>query len=65
MDYFIDHQKKTIHQRKFAGDRCEFTDTPVQFREFNSSLQYADDLVRNQNYTKCPHCKTAQSIQIT
>lgn len=60
MRYFIDHKRKQIHQREFAGDRCGFTETPVEKREFTDSLAYIEQLEEEREYFKCPHCRTVQ-----
>ncbi|MGK7376766.1 hypothetical protein ACSFXN_02920 [Planococcus sp. 1R117A] len=44
MQYFIDHKRKQIHQRQYAGDRCGFTETPVEKREFTNSFSYIEQL---------------------
>ncbi|MBZ5200055.1 hypothetical protein HU147_02395 [Planomicrobium chinense] len=60
MQYFIDHKRKRIHQRQYAGDRCGFMKTPVEKREFTDSLAYIGRLQEESEYLKCPHCRTAQ-----
>ena len=61
MTYFIDHLKKNIHQRLYAGDTCGFLQTPVKQREFTDSRAYVEQLEERDSYTTCPHC---QSVKI-
>lgn len=56
MKYFIDHLQKKIHLRQFAGDRCGFTETPVEQREFSDAEDYVAQLVAEESYTICTHC---------
>lgn len=62
MQYFIDHKRKRIHQRQYAGDRCGFMETPVEKREFTDSLAYIGQLEEVKEYLKCPHCGTIQIV---
>lgn len=62
MHYFVDHKKKRIHQRQFAGDRCGFVETPVEKREFTDQAEYVEQLGEKDSYEFCPHCQTVQSI---
>lgn len=62
MNYFIDHKKKTIHQKQFAGDRCGFTKTPVEKREFTDSLIYIQQLETEKIYSRCSYCRSIQII---
>ncbi|MGH2316627.1 hypothetical protein ACRC6Q_02610 [Planococcus sp. SE5232] len=62
MHYFVDHKKKKIHQRQFAGDRCGFVETPVEKREFTDRADYIEQLEEEDSYEFCPHCQTAQTI---
>ncbi|TWT06691.1 hypothetical protein FQV26_02450 [Planococcus sp. CPCC 101016] len=62
MHYFVDHKKKRIHQRQFAGDRCGFVETPVEKREFTDRAEYIEQLEERDSYEFCPHCQTAQMI---
>lgn len=61
MPYFIDHNKKSIHQQKFAGDRCGFVGTSIEKREFTNCPNYVDLLVKEQNYKRCAHCESFQT----
>ncbi|EGA88870.1 hypothetical protein GPDM_13491 [Planococcus donghaensis MPA1U2] len=60
--YFIDHKKKKIHQRQFAGDRCGFVETPVEKREFTDQVEYIQQLETKDLYETCKYCQQAQSI---
>lgn len=62
MDYFIDHEKKKIHRKRYAGDRCGFVRTPIEKREFTDSSSYVDSLLAGQAYSECPHCQSAQFL---
>ena len=62
MHYFVDHKKKKIHQRQFAGDRCGFIETPVEKREFTDRAEYIEQLEEKDSYEFCPYCQTAQII---
>ncbi|MBD8014741.1 hypothetical protein H9630_07880 [Planococcus sp. Sa1BUA13] len=62
MYYFIDHKKKQIHQRQFAGDRCGFVETPVEKREFTDEVEYIEQLEEKNSYEFCPYCQSAQTI---
>ncbi|MDN7246207.1 hypothetical protein QWY16_03410 [Planococcus shenhongbingii] len=62
MKYLIDHATKTIHQRVFAGDRCGFTTTPIEKREFKDCLAYIESLQTQKGYTICPHCTSVQQL---
>ncbi|WP_142826852.1 hypothetical protein [Planococcus soli] len=62
MHYFVDHKKKKIHQRQFAGDRCGFVETPVEKREFTNQADYIEQLESKDLYEFCPHCQQAQII---
>lgn len=44
MTYFVDHLKKNIHRRQYAGDAGGFIQTPVEKREFTDSLAYIEQL---------------------
>lgn len=60
MQYFIDHKKKRVHQKQYAGDRCEFMDTPAEDREFSGAETYVEWLVAEKLYLICPHCRSLQ-----
>lgn len=60
MKYFIDHNKKSIHQQKFAGDRCGFVGTPITSREFTNCPKYVERLIAEKNYKICSQCKAVQ-----
>ena len=62
MYYFVDHKKKKIHQRQFAGDRCGFVETPVGKREFTDRADYIKQLEAKDSYEFCSHCKQVQII---
>ncbi|MGE6367901.1 hypothetical protein ACQKDB_02120 [Planococcus kocurii] len=62
MYYFVDHKKKKIHQRQFAGDRCDFVETPVEKREFTDQVEYVQQLKNKDLYEMCKYCQQAQSI---
>ncbi|MDQ0428017.1 hypothetical protein QOZ98_000843 [Planomicrobium stackebrandtii] len=62
MHYFVDHKKKKIHQRQFAGDRCGFVETPVEKREFTNQADYIKQLEAKDLYEFCPHCQQVQII---
>lgn len=62
MKYLIDHLKKTIHQREYAGDRCGIPDTPIEKREFTDSESYIDSLEAEKGYVRCPRCKSSQIL---
>ena len=62
MHYFVDHKKKRIHQRQFAGDRCGFVETPVEKREFTDSADYIEQLEEKDSYECCPYCQSVQII---
>lgn len=62
MYYFVDHKKKKIHQRLFAGDRCGFVETPVEKREFTDRADYIEQLKKKNSYEFCPHCQQVQII---
>ncbi|TWT16023.1 hypothetical protein [Planomicrobium sp. CPCC 101079] len=62
MNYFVDHKKKRIHQKLYAGDRCGFTETPVEKREFTDSIDYIERLVTHKLYVKCAHCRSIQTV---
>lgn len=62
MFYFIDHKKRKIHQRQFAGDRCGFVETPVEKREFTDQAEYIEQLEQQGSYEFCPHCQSVQII---
>ncbi|ANU27244.1 hypothetical protein [Planococcus versutus] len=62
MYYFVDHKKKKIHQRQFAGDRCGFVETPVEKREFTDQVEYVQQLEIKNFYEMCKYCRQAQSI---
>ncbi len=62
MYYFVDHKKKKIHLRQFAGDRCEFVDTPVEYREFTDRVDYITQLEKKHHYKRCDHCQSVQTI---
>lgn len=62
MRYFVDHKKKRIHQKLYAGDRCGFTETPVEKREFTESSAYIEKLVAQKLYVKCEHCRSIQTV---
>ena len=62
MYYFIDHKKKKIHQRQFAGDRCGFVETPVEKREFTDRADYIEQLEEKNSYEFCPYCQSVQTI---
>ncbi|MDN7245318.1 hypothetical protein QWY16_18305 [Planococcus shenhongbingii] len=61
MKYFIDHNKKSIHQQKFAGDRCGFVGTPITSREFTNCPNYVKQLIQEKNYKDCSHCVSVQT----
>ena len=63
MYYFVDHKKRRIHQRQFAGDRCGFVETPVEKREFTDRAEYIKQLEKQDSYEFCPHCQAAQTIK--
>ncbi|WP_195913986.1 hypothetical protein [Planomicrobium sp. YIM 101495] len=58
MKYFIDHLEKRIHLRQFAGDACGFIDTPIEKREFSDEEDYFTQLVVEESYTICAHCRS-------
>jgi len=60
--YFIDHLKKIIHRRQYAGDDCGFLQTPVEKREFTDSLAYVKQLEEQELYTRCPHCQFVKML---
>lgn len=62
MTYFIDHLKKRIHRRHFAGDACEFLSTPVDEREFTDSHTYIHQLKEHNAYDPCPNCRSFQRL---
>ncbi len=62
MHYFVDHQKKKIHQRQFAGDRCGFVDTPIEKREFTDCVEYISQLESEDHYEYCLQCQSVQMI---
>lgn len=62
MHYFVDHKKKKIHQRQFAGDRCGFVETPVEKREFTDRADYIEQLEKKDSYEFCSHCQQVQII---
>ena len=62
MAYFIDHNRKRIHWKGFAGDKCGFIDTPVDQREFTDSPDYIDELLSDGAYKRCPHCRSVQML---
>lgn len=64
MMYFIDHDRKAIHRQQYAGDRCGFTTTPVSQREFTNCPAYAEGLVKNENYRRCPYCVSIQTTLV-
>lgn len=62
LNYFVDHKKKRIHKKQYAGDRCGFVGTPADKREFIDCEKYIEQLEKQEAYEKCPYC---QSIQLT
>lgn len=62
MYYFIDHLKKNIHKRQYAGDACGFLKTPLDKREFTDSHDYVKELRGKKSYTKCPHCQSMKTF---
>ncbi|MGI2328176.1 hypothetical protein [Planococcus sp. YIM B11945] len=62
MKYLIDHLTKTIHHRGYAGDRCDFLDTPIDKREFSGDEAYIERLKTDRGYINCLFCKTFQSL---
>ncbi|MGI2328252.1 hypothetical protein [Planococcus sp. YIM B11945] len=60
MMYFIDHNKKSIHLQKFAGDRCGFIGTPVKKREFTNCPIYVVRQIKEKEYNRCSQCATVQ-----
>lgn len=63
MTYFVDHLKKRIHRRQFAGDSCEFLSTPIEKREFTDSEAYIQQLEEKDRYTECPNCQSFQNLK--
>ncbi|MGO1058368.1 hypothetical protein ACTL32_04445 [Planococcus sp. FY231025] len=61
MMYFIDHDKKRIHRQLYAGDRCGFTGTPVEHREFTDCPAYTEGLITKEQYHRCPYCVSVQT----
>lgn len=59
--YFIDHDKKSIHRQLYAGDRCGFTSTPVNQREFTNCPAYTEGLIEKEQYRRCPYCVAIQT----
>ncbi|TWT13254.1 hypothetical protein FQV28_02940 [Planomicrobium sp. CPCC 101079] len=64
MTFFIDHNKKSIHLQKFAGDRCGFIGTPVSEREFTNCPKYVERLKRESRYNRCPYCTSVHTTLI-
>ena len=62
MDYFVDHQKKRIHLKRFAGDRCDFMDTPTGEREFTNKKSSIEQLEEQNSYMNCPFCQSIQTL---
>lgn len=62
MNYFVDHQKKRIHLKRFVGDRCGFMDTPTQKREFIDKKSYIEQLEEQNSYINCPYCQSIQKM---
>ncbi|MGI2328000.1 hypothetical protein [Planococcus sp. YIM B11945] len=62
LQFFIDHKKKKIHQRQYAGDRCGFVETPVDRREFTNSVAYIERLEMHSEYLVCPYCRSLQVL---
>lgn len=62
MNYFVDHQKKRIHLKRFAGDRCSFIDTPIEEREFTDKQSYIEQLKEQKSYMNCPYCRSVQAL---
>ncbi|MDN7241564.1 hypothetical protein QWY14_07155 [Planococcus sp. N028] len=60
MNYFVDHQKKRIHKKQYAGDRCGFVGTPTDKREFIDCEEYVEQLEKQEAYEKCPFCQSLQ-----
>ncbi|MGI2328971.1 hypothetical protein [Planococcus sp. YIM B11945] len=62
MTYFVDHLKKQIHRRMFAGDACGFMSTPFGKREFTDSHTYIYQLEEKDAYSECPNCQSFQGL---
>ena len=62
MIYFIDHLKENIHRRQYAGDACEFLQTPFEKREFTDSHVYVKELEEQKLYKTCPHCQSVKML---
>ncbi|ANU09818.1 hypothetical protein A1A1_05207 [Planococcus antarcticus DSM 14505] len=60
--YFVDHKKKKIHKRQFAGDRCGFIETPVENREFTDRADYIEQLEKKDSYEYCLHCQSVLTM---
>lgn len=62
MKYFVDHKKKYIHERLYAGDACGFLQTPVDKREFTDSRDYVEQLEERESYMTCQHCNSVKPL---
>ncbi|WKA59294.1 hypothetical protein QWY16_03835 [Planococcus shenhongbingii] len=62
MTYFVDHLKKRIHRRQFAGDACGFLSTPIGKREFTDSHTYILQLEEKDAYSECLNCQSFQVL---
>ena len=56
MKYLIDNTVQLVHRSNLVGDVCELHTTPFENRSSSHSEKYITQLIKHDNYKKCPYC---------
>ncbi|MFB5662357.1 hypothetical protein [Alteribacillus sp. HJP-4] len=57
MKFIIDHSMQLIHRTPYAGDLCNFQETPLLQREGSHDESYINKLIKEKKYERCDYCK--------